>query len=240
MHPFYKYIMNGHAETYTEVAVQSPAIPLRTPELSVVYNNEGERSPLEKIHNQLLKRIVDVFVSLFVIIFILSWMAPLLAIIIKINSRGPVFFIQKRHMKNGRVFNCIKFRTMVVNKHADTIGAYEDDKRITMTGHLFRRTHLDELPQFLNVLMGDMSFIGPRPQMIAENQRNGELIKSYDLRHQVKPGITGLAQSFGQYGYTENIETLTQRLETDLYYIHHWSPKMDMAIVLRTIATIFL
>jgi putative colanic acid biosynthesis UDP-glucose lipid carrier transferase len=232
--------MNGHAETYTEAAVQSPSIPLRTSELSVVYNNEGERCPLEKIHNQVLKRTVDVFASLLVIVFILSWMVPLAAIIIKINSRGPVFFIQKRHMKNGQIFNCIKFRTMVVNEHADIIGAYEDDKRITLTGRIFRRTHLDELPQFLNVLMGDMSFIGPRPQMIAENLRNGELIKSYDSRHQVKPGITGLAQSFGQFGYTENIEILTQRLETDLYYIRNWSPKMDMAIVLRTITTIFL
>ena len=232
--------MNGHAESYTEVAVQPSSMPLRTTELNVVYRDERLTSPLDKSYNRLLKRTVDILVSIFVIIFILSWMVPLAAIVIKINSRGPVFFMQKRHMKNGQVFNCIKFRTMIVNENADNLGAYENDKRITLTGHIFRRTHLDELPQFLNVLMGDMSFIGPRPQMIAENLRNGELIKSYDSRHQVKPGITGLAQSFGQFGYTENIEILTQRLETDLYYIRNWSPKMDMAIVLRTITTIFL
>jgi len=228
--------MNGHAESYTDVAIQ---LPVRTSELNVVYRDEKLSSPLERTFNKLVKRTVDIFVSTFVIVFILSWMTPLAAIIIKLNSRGPVFFIQKRHMKNGQVFNCIKFRTMIVNADADTEGAYENDKRITLTGHVFRRTHLDELPQFLNVLMGDMSFIGPRPQMIAENLRNEVLIDAYSSRHFVKPGITGLAQSYGQYGYTENIETLNERLEMDLYYIRNWSPKMDMKIIARTIATVF-
>lgn len=228
--------MNGHAESYTDVAMQ---LPLQTPGLNVVYHNEKLKSPLERTYNKLLKRSVDLLVSTFVIVFILSWMVPLAAIIIKINSRGPVFFIQKRHMKNGQVFNCIKFRTMVVNANADIVGAYENDKRITLTGHVFRKTHLDELPQFLNVLMGDMSFIGPRPQMIAENLRNEVLINAYSSRHFVKPGITGLAQSFGQYGYTEDLEALNQRLEMDLYYIKNWSPKMDINIILRTIVTVF-
>jgi putative colanic acid biosynthesis UDP-glucose lipid carrier transferase len=232
--------MNGHAESYTEVAVQPSSMPLRTPELNVVYRNEKLASPLDKSLNKLLKRTVDILISVFAIVFILSWMVPLAAIIIKINSRGPVFFIQKRHMKNGQVFNCIKFRTMVVNEHADSLGAYENDKRITLTGRIFRKTHLDELPQFLNVLMGDMSFIGPRPQMIAENLRNELLINSYSSRHFVKPGITGLAQSFGQYGYTEDIDTLNQRLDMDMYYIRNWSPKMDMAIIVRTIITVFI
>jgi putative colanic acid biosynthesis UDP-glucose lipid carrier transferase len=231
--------MNGHAESYTDVAIQPSAVPMRAPELNVVYRDEKLRSPLEKTYNKLLKRTVDILTAMFAIIFILSWMVPLAAIIIKINSRGPVFFIQKRHMKNGQVFNCIKFRTMIVNENADSIGAYENDKRITLTGHIFRRTHLDELPQFLNVLMGDMSFIGPRPQMIAENDRNELLINSYSSRHFVKPGITGLAQSFGQYGYTEDIETLNERLEMDMYYIRNWSPKMDVAIIVRTISTVF-
>ncbi|MDH7460777.1 sugar transferase [Chitinophagaceae bacterium 26-R-25] len=228
--------MNGHAESYTDVAIQ---LPVRTSDLNVVYRDEKLSSPLEKTYYKLLKRTVDILISTFVIVFILSWMTPLAAIIIKLNSRGPVFFIQKRHMKNGQVFNCIKFRTMIVNENADTEGAYENDKRITLTGHIFRRTHLDELPQFLNVLVGDMSFIGPRPQMIAENLRNEVLIDAYSSRHFVKPGITGLAQSYGQYGYTENIETLNERLEMDLYYIKNWSPGMDIKIIARTIATVF-
>ncbi|MEX6686397.1 sugar transferase [Danxiaibacter flavus] len=228
--------MNGRVEIYNEIIEPVLHKTDDTPALLVL---EKPLLPLQKQYNVFLKRAFDIIVSSAAVLFILSWLVPLIACIIKLNSKGPVFFVQKRNKKNGEVFNCIKFRTMVVNADADRKGAYKNDQRITSVGNFFRKTHLDELPQFFNVLRGEMSFVGPRPYMIAENRRNETLIASYKLRHDVKPGITGLAQSLGHYGFTEDANMLKARLDMDLHYIYHWSLKMDMTIILRTFINLF-
>ncbi len=228
--------MNGRVETYNEII--EPVLH-KTGDQSVLLVLEKPLLPLQKRYNVLVKRAFDISVALLVIVFVLSWLVPLIASVIKLNSRGPIFFVQKRNKRNGEIFNCIKFRTMVVNDDADSKGAYEDDRRITSAGNFFRKTHLDELPQFFNVLAGDMSFVGPRPYMIAENCKNETKIASYKFRHNVKPGITGLAQSLGHYGFTEDANTLKARLDIDLHYIHHWSFKMDLIIIIRTFVNLF-
>ncbi len=191
-------------------------------------------SPLSNRSNLLLKRSLDITFSLFFIVFILSWLTPLLAILIKLDSKGPVFFRQRRNKNLGRVFTCIKFRTMIVNADADVLSASENDKRITRFGGLLRKHHLDELPQLINVLAGDMSIIGPRPHMVAENSKFENMFDEYASRHAILPGITGLAQSYGNFGATHDIEKVKQRVELDLYYIRKWSLIMDVKILVRT------
>ncbi|HEY0068234.1 MAG TPA: sugar transferase [Flavisolibacter sp.] len=193
------------------------------------------RSPLEKKMNSCLKRGIDLFVSSLLIVLLLSWITPVLALLIAIDSRGPVFFLQKRNKRNGRVFTCIKFRTMVVNDTADTLAACRNDKRITRIGRILRRTHLDELPQLLNVWWGDMSLIGPRPYMVQDNIRYQGMVEHYGVRHRVKPGITGLAQSLGHHGSLLDVQKMKERVEIDLHYIHHWSVAMDVRIICRTL-----
>jgi putative colanic acid biosynthesis UDP-glucose lipid carrier transferase len=203
--------------------------------LKLVYAN----SPLEKEFNYILKRGVDILLSSLLILFLLSWLIPIIAFLIKSDSPGPVFFLQKRNKKDGGIFTCIKFRSMVVNKEADKLAAFEDDERITPIGKFLRRHHLDELPQLFNVLYGDMSIIGPRPHMLIENINYEKLVQEYACRHQVKPGITGLAQSLGHYGYTMDLQKIKERVDIDLVYIKHWSIKMDIQIMLRTFRMIF-
>jgi putative colanic acid biosynthesis UDP-glucose lipid carrier transferase len=196
-------------------------------------------SPLNKTYNVIIKRIADLLISMIVISVLLSWLLPIIALLIKIDSPGPVFFIQKRNKKNGKIFYCIKLRTMVVNEDANRLTAVINDKRITGFGRFLRTRHLDELPQFINVLIGDMSIIGPRPHMVLENIEFKEILPSYDNRHLVKPGITGLAQSFGYHGPTTNLRQLNKKNEYDLFYIRNWSPGMDIKILIRTISMIF-
>lgn len=191
-------------------------------------------TPLEKLHNIILKRCFDILLSVLLIIVLLSWLIPVLAILIKLDSNGPVFFLQKRNKNGGRFFTCIKFRSMIVNKEADIVSAAENDKRITRFGKFLRNYHLDELPQLFNVLMGDMSIIGPRPHMISENAMYEKLVKQYTYRHTVKPGMTGLAQSFGYFGATADLEKVEQRVALDIQYIKQWSLAMDVKIVYRT------
>jgi putative colanic acid biosysnthesis UDP-glucose lipid carrier transferase len=195
--------------------------------------------PVNKPVNKALKRCADIIISLLAIVFILSWLTPILAIIIKLGSRGPVFFFQKRNMRNGLVFTCIKFRTMEVNDDADILPAAENDRRITKVGRFLRDYYIDELPQFINVLLGQMSVIGPRPHMLADNLHFAERISYYNERHKAKPGITGLAQVMGFTGNTKNFQDLTARINTDIYYLRHWSVKMDCIILLRTLLKIF-
>jgi putative colanic acid biosysnthesis UDP-glucose lipid carrier transferase len=195
--------------------------------------------PVNKPVNKLLKRCADIFISILAIVFILSWLTPILAIIIKLSSRGPVFFFQKRNMRNGLVFTCIKFRTMRVNDDADILPAAENDRRITRVGRFLRDHYIDELPQFINVLLGQMSVIGPRPHMLADNLHFAQHISYYNERHRAKPGITGLAQVMGFTGNTKNFQDLTARINTDIYYLRHWSAKMDCIILLRTLLKIF-
>ncbi|MDO5509083.1 MAG: exopolysaccharide biosynthesis polyprenyl glycosylphosphotransferase [Weeksellaceae bacterium] len=191
--------------------------------------------PLDSLANILLKRIFDILFSLFIIIFIFSWLLPIIAMLIIIDSGFPVFFTQKRHGMDNRVFNCFKFRTMVNNKHSNEKITVKNDPRITPLGKILRKTSIDELPQFFNVLLGDMSVVGPRPHMVNQNNHYKTLIKRYNFRHYVKPGITGLAQVEGYRGEIKEEKDMRNRVLADINYIRNWSFKLDLQIIYRTI-----
>jgi lipopolysaccharide/colanic/teichoic acid biosynthesis glycosyltransferase len=190
--------------------------------------------PLDFGINRVIKRWMDIIIAAIFITCILSWLTPILAILIKIDSKGPEFFLQKRNKKNGRIFTCIKIRYMIVNAQADLVQAMEGDIRITHFGKFLRKNHLDELPQFINVLLGDMSVIGPRPHMISDNLKYQPLISHYSLRSNIKPGITGLAQVSGYTGPVTDIVKMKLRVQMDNFYISHWSLKMDTMILYKT------
>lgn len=187
----------------------------------------------------LLKRVSDIIFSLAVIIFLLSWIIPLMAILIKLNSRGPVFFLQRRVGRGLRSFRCIKFRTMVLNCDADKCSASGNDRRVTSMGKFLRKTSLDELPQFINVLLGDMSIVGPRPHMFADCNRFSEYIQDYKFRNLVRPGITGLAQVKGFRGPAEDSYNIVTRFYYDSVYIQKMNFRLDMKILLNTIFQVF-
>ena len=190
--------------------------------------------PLSNDFNTILKRIFDIVFSLFVIIFLLSWITPIIAIIIKIESRGPVLFKQIRNGIKFREFTCYKFRSMIENNDADIQQATKNDKRVTKIGKILRKTSLDELPQFFNVLIGNMSVVGPRPHMIKENERYSRSVDKFMVRHFVKPGITGLAQVKGFRGEIETDEDIINRVKYDIYYLENWSLILDLNIVFLT------
>lgn len=191
--------------------------------------------PLENDFSRTIKRSIDIIVSLIVIVGVLTWLIPLMAVLIKLDSKGPVFFLQKRNKRGGELFNCIKFRSMRNNADADILPAGRNDSRITNVGKWLRNYYLDELPQFFNVLWGDMSVIGPRPHMVSENLKYDGLIRNYSARHKVKPGITGLAQAMGYVGKTDNAQKMKTRVDMDIFYIRHWSIRLDMIILFRTL-----
>ena len=197
-------------------------------------------SPLEHKIYLMLKRSCDLVVSLLVILLLLSWLIPLLALFIKITSRGPVFFIQSRSGKNGVAFNCIKLRSMYVNNDAHSKQVSENDSRITSAGKFIRKFSLDELPQFFNVICGDMSIIGPRPHMLFHTEAYSEIVDDYMNRLQVKPGITGLAQVMGYRGEIKNKMMIANRVRLDIFYIKKWSVGLDIKIVFKTIRLILL
>lgn len=183
----------------------------------------------------LAKRGFDILFSFMVIILVLSWLTPVIALIIKSGSRGPVFFRQKRIGKNGTMFTCLKFRTMVVNEEADYLPAEINDNRITLTGRFLRYTNLDELPQFVNVLLGHMSIVGPRPHMVADCVRFSFVIHSYQFRSLVRPGITGLAQVNGCHGYTADYDSIILRYYWDAQYVRKAGIWMDVQIITATL-----
>jgi putative colanic acid biosynthesis UDP-glucose lipid carrier transferase len=184
----------------------------------------------------LLKRSFDLFVSVLVIAGILSWLLPLLAFLIKLDSKGPVFFIQKRVGRNARLFNCYKLRSMVINDLADERPVYANDARITRLGNWLRRTHLDELPQFLNVLLGSMSIVGPRPYMPADCRQFDEFVSDGAFRHRVRPGITGMAQAKGLHGSdTSDRSIIFERYRWDAYYIFNANFGLDIRILRNTL-----
>jgi putative colanic acid biosynthesis UDP-glucose lipid carrier transferase len=192
-------------------------------------------SPLEIQINKFIKRMFDLLFSIFVCIFILSWLFPIIALLIKIESKGPVFFVQKRNGVNNREFSCIKFRTLIVNDEADTKQVTKNDSRITKVGSFLRITSLDEFPQFINVLLGNMSIVGPRPHMVKHNEYYNKVIYKYIFRQYVKPGITGLAQVLGYRGETESdIHLMKMRVRMDRFYIYNWSLWLDMKIIFKT------
>ncbi|RXK81859.1 undecaprenyl-phosphate glucose phosphotransferase [Filimonas effusa] len=195
--------------------------------------------PLQEIHNQLIKRCFDIVFSTLVIVFILSWLYPLIALCIKLSSKGPVIFRQLRSGQDNKPFWCYKFRTMTVNSNADSQQALKGDVRVTRLGAFLRKTSLDELPQFLNVLLGDMSVIGPRPHMLMHTEQYSAIISKFMVRHFVKPGISGWAQINGLRGGTETNDLMEKRVEHDIWYMEHWSILLDMKIIFRTVFNIF-
>jgi len=195
--------------------------------------------PLENPLNKLLKRSFDILFSFLIILFVFSWLFPILIILIKISSKGPVFFKQERSGEENKSFMCLKFRSMQVNEDANTLQATKNDSRITKIGKFLRKTNLDELPQFFNVLTGSMSVIGPRPHMIKHTDEYSSLIKNYLVRHFVKPGITGWAQVNGLRGETSELEQMESRVEFDIWYIENWSFMLDLKIIVKTLINMF-
>lgn len=193
--------------------------------------------PLDERKNQIIKRIFDIVFSGVVTIFLLSWLIPVIALLIKLDSKGPVFFKQKRAGKDNKPFNCLKFRTMVVH-NLEFKQATKNDPRVTKIGRLLRRTSLDELPQFINVLKGEMSIIGPRPHPLKLNEEFSPKIEKFMARHYVKPGITGLAQAKGFRGETQTDLSMKGRVKLDRFYIENWSFLLDLKIIVATIISL--
>ena len=187
------------------------------------------------------KRLFDVFFTSLLFVFVFSWLFPIIILLIKLSSKGPVFFKQERIGLNGHVFKCYKFRSMYTNVRNDVfMPALKDDCRFTKIGKFLRKTNLDELPQAINVLIGDMSLVGPRPHPIPFHNEYATYVDNIDLRHLVKPGITGLAQINGYRGDVldreENKKRTTKRIAYDLEYIQNWSFGLDIKIIATTVA----
>jgi len=180
------------------------------------------------------KRIFDIISSLLIITLILSWLVPVLSLIIKLESPGPVFFVQTRIGFLGIPFRCYKFRTMVLNEDSDLKQAAYNDSRITRLGHFLRITGLDELPQFFNVLTGTMSLVGPRPFMKKDDLAFSIVVSNYPLRYCVKPGITGMAQVKGYRGRTDNFQSIFHRYQWDAFYVRNARPALDFKILRLT------
>lgn len=187
-----------------------------------------------------VKRVMDIFISMMFILLVMSWVYPIVALLIKLTSKGPVFFIQKRTGYKGIEFDCFKFRTMYVNADADTKQATSNDKRITPVGKFLRATHLDETAQFFNVLLGDMSIVGPRPHMLYHTRHYSQFIPYYNLRHEAIPGMTGMAQVKGFIGEINVERELRKRIQWDVYYLKHRSISMDIRIIFGTFGQVFL
>ncbi|MDR0835146.1 MAG: undecaprenyl-phosphate glucose phosphotransferase [Tannerella sp.] len=195
--------------------------------------------PLQSPYNRFMKRIFDIFFSLMVLIFIFPFLYIIAGFLIKSSSKGPILFRQKRTGIYGKVFNCYKFRTMRMNEDADVVQAIKDDPRTTKIGSFLRRTNLDEFPQFINVLMGDMSVVGPRPHMLKHTEQYSMLIDKYMIRHLVKPGITGWAQITGYRGETRTLEQMEGRVKRDVWYLENWSFFLDLKIIVVTLLNMF-
>lgn len=191
--------------------------------------------PLKGGFNRFIKRSFDIIVSSLFTICIFPILFIVLGTIIKLTSKGPIFFKQKRTGENGEDFTCLKFRTMTVNKDADEKQATKGDARITKIGAFMRKTNLDEMPQFLNVLMGDMSIVGPRPHMLKHTEIYSHLIDKYMVRHFAKPGITGWAQVTGFRGETKDLSEMEGRIKQDVWYIENWTFWLDLKIICKTI-----
>jgi len=192
--------------------------------------------PLDTEYARLVKRIFDIIFSSLIIIGVLSWLSPLLYILIKLESPGKLFFKQKRNGLKREVFWCYKFRSMSVNKSSDTQMATKNDARITRIGKFLRKTSIDELPQFFNVFLGEMSVVGPRPHMELHTWDYEDSIDKYLVRHFVKPGITGLAQIKGFRGEITNKEDILNRVRLDIFYVEKWSLALDLKIISQTIS----
>jgi len=207
-----------HLEHFGEI----PILSLRT-------------EPLDDVWNRAKKRGMDIIISFFVIVLILSWLIPLVGLLIFIESRGSVFFKQLRTGKNNRPFQCIKFTSMKPNKDSEAKQATKNDSRLTRIGKFLRKTSLDEFPQFINVLKGEMSIVGPRPHPIVLNDKYKQIIDQYSIRQFIKPGITGWAQVNGYRGETKDIKQMEKRIEYDLFYMERWTLWLDVKILFLTV-----
>jgi putative colanic acid biosynthesis UDP-glucose lipid carrier transferase len=197
-----------------------------------------QKTTLHDPITKVFKRVFDILFSLIVIFGLLSWLVPLLAILIKLESRGPIFFKQGRPGIDEKEFFCYKFRSMHINKTTEK-EASKNDPRVTKIGRFMRKTSIDEMPQFLNVLLGEMSVVGPRPHLWSQNKTYGNRINKYMMRHYVKPGITGLAQVRGFRGEIETDEDMINRIKYDVFYIENWSIILDIKIIVQTVFNIF-
>ncbi|WP_339889652.1 undecaprenyl-phosphate glucose phosphotransferase [uncultured Flavobacterium sp.] len=197
-----------------------------------------QKTPLHDPTIQLIKRAFDVVFSLLIVVGVLSWLTPLMALLIKLESKGPVFFKQSRPGINEEEFSCYKFRSMKINGLTET-EASKNDPRVTKIGRFIRKTSVDEIPQFLNVLKGEMSVVGPRPHLWSQNVAYGNKVKKYMVRHYVKPGVTGLAQVKGFRGEIETDDDMINRIKFDVFYIENWSFIMDIKIIIQTVINIF-
>lgn len=191
--------------------------------------------PLDEVANKIIKRIFDIVFSLIIIVGILSWLIPILTILIKLESKGSVFFRQKRNGLNYKEFYCYKFRSMRLNEIADLYQVSKNDPRITKVGKFIRKTSIDELPQFFNVLLGDMSVVGPRPHMVSHTEMYARRIDKFMVRHFIKPGITGLAQTKGFRGEVESDKDIIYRVKFDIFYLENWSLLLDIKIIFLTV-----
>jgi putative colanic acid biosynthesis UDP-glucose lipid carrier transferase len=190
--------------------------------------------PLQDKQERIKKRLFDISFSLMVMILILWWLIPIIALLIKLQSKGPVFFKQLRSGKNNKPFICYKFRTLKINTMADKKQVTKNDDRFTTIGKFLRKTNIDELPQFFNVLQSTMSVVGPRPHMLKHTEEFGGMSELYMARHYFKPGVTGWAQVNGYRGEITSNELLVKRIEHDIWYMENWSMWLDMRIVLLT------
>jgi len=198
-----------------------------------------KKLPFEMFETHLIKRCFDIIFSILIFILLLSWLLPILWVVVKIDSRGPFFFKQKRDGINGEQFYCYKIRSMRVNTISDQTSTVKNDFRITKIGYFLRKTSIDELPQFFNVLRGEMSVVGPRPHINIQTKNYISNIDNYLTRNSVKPGITGLAQVSGYRGEVKKKSDIVNRVRLDIFYIENWSFLLDVKIILMTIFNVF-
>lgn len=223
--PSYRTYLKRHMNT--EFIGDMPVLQLR-------------REPLMEMENRFMKRAFDIFCSSLFLFCIFPFIYLFVAVVIKFTSPGPVFFKQKRNGINGKEFYCYKFRSMKVNAQADTLQATEHDPRKTKFGDFMRKTNIDELPQFINVLKGDMSIVGPRPHMVKHTEEYSALISEYMVRHLIKPGITGWAQVTGCRGETKELHQMEERVKRDIWYVENWSFWLDLRIMYLTVKNMVL
>ncbi|MBK8614773.1 MAG: exopolysaccharide biosynthesis polyprenyl glycosylphosphotransferase [Flavobacteriales bacterium] len=197
------------------------------------------KEPLDARVSRAVKRAFDIVFSFLVITMVFTWLFPILAVLIKLSSKGPVFFKQTRLGEGNKTFVCFKFRSMRMNKEADSKQATKNDPRVTKVGAFLRKSNLDEMPQFFNVLLGQMSVVGPRPHPLRLNDQFRDIIDKYMVRHFVRPGITGWAQVNGFRGETRTPEMMERRIELDIWYLENWSFWLDLKIVVKTVTNMF-
>ena len=224
---------------YVPVSVESIGLNLKSTMVEELEIYTTYENPLQNSMNRAFKRLFDIVFAL-VFLIVLMILLPFIFIIIKLQSPGPIFFKQLRTGLDGKNFYCYKFRSMHVNKDADKLQATKDDPRKYPFGNFMRKSNIDELPQFWNVLVGEMSVVGPRPHMLAHTEMYAGLIDKYMVRHFVKPGVTGWAQVTGYRGETKELWQMEERIKRDIWYMEHWSFWLDVRIAWLTFKTIFI